>query len=93
MQHTVVLKMPSDKVSAGSVAALANATSKRKKQEFADMVVECQNVILAWVSEIEAYIGKGRDQPESPFQEIEYWRRRLSALTSIENQLKQVRPG
>ena len=73
MQHTLTLKMPSAKVAEanGSVASLASATSKRKKQEFADMVVECQNVIGAWSSEIEGYISKGREQPQSPFEEIE----------------------
>ena len=72
----------------GSVADLARSNSKRKKADFADMVAECQQVIGAWIVDVDAYKPE-REQPESPFQEIEYWRRRMSALTSIENQLRQ----
>jgi dynein heavy chain len=37
---------------------------------------------------IEEYIATPRDLPPSPFVEIEYWRRRTAALTSVENQLR-----
>lgn len=91
MQHIILLKMPSARVAdmSGSVADLARSNSKRKKADFADMVAECQQVIGAWIVDVDAYISQEREQPESPFQEIEYWRRRMSALTSIENQLRQ----
>jgi len=93
MAHTVTLKMPDAKLleASGSVSALASATSKRKKQEFAEMVAECQGVITSWSSVIEGYITTGREQPASPFEEIDYWRCRTAALTSIENQLTTKR--
>ena len=37
---------------------------------------------------IDEYISKPREAPSSPFEEIEYWRRRTAALTSVENQLR-----
>jgi len=90
MAHNVTLKMPDAKLAeqSGSVAALAAAASKRKKQEFGEMVTECQAVIKSWSNDIELYISTPREQPASPFIEVEYWRRRTATLTSIENQLK-----
>jgi len=50
--------MPSAELAsqANSVAALATATSKRKKEEFATMVTECQEVRI--LDPIEIYILK-----------------------------------
>ena len=85
--------MPDPKIveQSGNIAALASATSKRKKQEFAEIVAECQEVIKAWGADIEAYINLPREQPASPAAEVEYWRCRTATLTSVENQLKTKR--
>ena len=48
-------------------------------------------MILAWSTDIDEYTTRAREMPGSPFEEIEYWRRRTAALTSVENQLKLKR--
>ena len=52
---------------------------------------ECTEILTSWTSTIESYVTAPRDQPSSPFKEVEYWRTRTAALTSVENQLKVPR--
>ena len=57
-------------------------------RDFEELVAKCTTVIMAWCEAVEGYVTAEREAPPSPFAEVEYWRCRLSALTSIANQLQ-----
>jgi dynein heavy chain len=90
VSHTVDLTMPNAEImgTRDKLTELAAATRGKKLRDFEELVAKCTTVLMAWCESVETYVTAEREQPPSPFAEVEYWRCRLSALTSIANQLQ-----